>query len=209
MNEMAIIIAEMKKVFENDYSGHDAWHSLRVNRVALKLAETEQCDKRLIAIASLLHDVDDAKLFTNDNYQNAKRIMTLANVDDNTAHKVIRIIKQVPFKGTESKIPDTIEGKIVQDADRLDAMGAIGIARTFAYSGAKGRDIYNPAILPMLNQNAGKHTRNNGTAVDHFYEKLFLLKNMMNTKQAREIAEKRDLFMREYIAEFLHEWEEL
>ena len=154
----------------------------------------------------MLHDVDDPKLFENSNHENAKRIMYGAKIDDNTCKKVIRIIEQVSFKGIDSVVPDTIEGKIVQDADRLDAMGAIGIARAFAYGGAKGRNMYDPDMMPLLNLNQEEYINNKGTTVNHFYEKLFSLKEMMNTACAKEIAEKRDMFMREYISEFMNEW---
>lgn len=207
MDEVEVIISEIEKIFEKDSSGHDVWHSLRVYNVALKIAETEYCNKRVIAIAALLHDVDDPKLFENTNYQNARRIMNLANIDDCTKQHVISIIRQVSFMGTGSVVPDTIEGKIVQDADRLDAMGAIGIARAFAYGGAKGREMYDPDMLPLVNFSQEEYVNNKGTTINHFYEKLFVLKNMMNTNRAREIAEKRDLFMHEYLSEFLNEWE--
>lgn len=206
MDEIELIINEIKKIFENDSSGHDAWHSLRVYNVALKIADTEICDKRVIAISALLHDVDDPKLFENNDFENARRVMCRANIDKDTIQNVIGIIKQISFKGVDSVVPDSIEGKIVQDADRLDAMGAIGIARAFAYGGAKGRNMYDPDMLPLLNLNQEEYLNNRGTTVNHFYEKLFSLKNMMNTDCAKEIAEKRDLFMHEYLNEFMDEW---
>lgn len=207
MNEIDLIIAEIHKIFANDCSGHDVWHSLRVYSIAMKIAGTEQCDKRIVAIAALLHDVDDRKLFENDNYQNARRIMSLAEVEEYAVQRVIQIIEQISFKGIDSEIPDTIEGKIVQDADRLDAIGAIGIARAFAYGGAKARKMYDPNILPALHLDREEYFGNRGTVVNHFYEKLFLLKDMMNTAYAKEIAEKRGLLMHKYIEEFLAELE--
>lgn len=207
MDEIEFIINEIKKIFENDSSGHDVWHSLRVYNVALKIADTELCNKRVIAIAALLHDVDDPKLFESDNHQNAIRIMNLAHIDEDTRLQVIKIIEKVSFKGIDSEVPDTIEGKIVQDADRLDAMGAIGIARAFAYGGAKGRSMYDPNMFPVLSLDQEEYVNNKGTTVNHFYEKLFSLKNMMNTDCAKKIAEKRDLFMHGYISEFMDEWE--
>lgn len=206
MNEIQLIISEIKGIFENDYSGHDIWHSLRVYKVALKIADTEKCNKRLVAIATLLHDVDDPKLFDNDNYENAEKIMKRTGVDSNTVTQVFAIIEKVSFKGIDSEVPDTIEGKIVQDVDRLDAMGAIGIARAFAYGGAKGRIMHNPDMPPLQVINHKEYVNNKGTTVNHFYEKLFSLKSMMNTDCAKAMAEKRDLFMHEYICEFLNEW---
>lgn len=209
MEEIEVIISEIKKLFEYDFSGHDFWHTLRVYKVALKIADTEECDKRVISIAALLHDVDDPKLFSSKDHNNAMKIMKLACIDDITISRVINIIENVSFKGTESIAPDSIEGKIVQDADRLDALGAIGIARAFAYGGAKGRVMYDPDLKPLQDISHGEYLNNKGTTVNHFYEKLFRLKGMMNTECARELAEKRDLFMREYICEFLNEWTEI
>lgn len=207
MNEIDVIISEIKIVFENDSSGHDAWHSLRVYNAAMKIAESEHCDEKIVAIAALLHDVDDPKLFKNKEHQNATKIMRLVDIEDRVVKQVIEIIEQVSFKGTDSVVPNTIEGQIVQDADRLDAMGAIGIARAFAYGGAKGRNMYDPDMLPLLDLNQEEYINNKGTTINHFYEKLFSLKNMMNTNRAKEIAEKRDRFMHEYLTGFLDEWE--
>lgn len=207
MNEIERIIVEIKKIFENDSSGHDVWHSLRVYKASIKISDTEDCDKTVVAVAALLHDVDDPKLFNNDNHQNARRIMSLVNIDENMTKQIINIIEQVSFKGIDSVVPDTIEGKIVQDADRLDAMGAIGIARAFAYGGAKGKSIYDPDLLPLMVIKQEDYISNKGTTINHFYEKLFSLKNMMNTEYAKKIAEKRDKFMREYITKFYDEWE--
>lgn len=120
---------KLKKVFENDFSGHDFWHTLCVYKAAVKIADTEQCDKRVISIAVLLHDVDDPKSFSNQNHNNAVKIMRRACVDNITIMRAIEIIENVSFKGTESTVPGSIEGKIVQDADRFDALGAIGITR--------------------------------------------------------------------------------
>ena len=202
------ILNRVKRVFDGDCSGHDYWHSFRVYKNAIKISQIETCDKTVVAIAALLHDVDDIKLFDTNNYSNARNIMDEADIDIAVQERVIDIIKEISFRGSESVIPSTIEGKIVQDADRLDAMGAIGIARTFAFGGNKNRCIYDPDILPETNMNAEKYINNEGSSINHFYEKLFYLKNMMNTKMAKEIAESRDKYMRDYLEEFLKEWNE-
>lgn len=199
---------QIKKLFKDDTSGHDYWHSFRVYKTALKIAENESCDKDIISLAALLHDVDDVKLFPDVQYGNARRIMEDAGVEEKVAEQVGDVISCVSFKGNESVVPETLEGKIVQDADRLDAMGAIGIARCFAYGGNRGRKLYDPEILPELDMDAQVYLQNEGTSVNHFYEKLFRLKDMMNTEQARKIAEERDRFLHQYLELFLKEWNE-
>ena len=207
MKELEIIKNGIKELLENDASGHDYYHSLRVYKNAMKIADKEKCNKRMVALASLLHDVDDVKLFDSEDYENAKKIMQSAQVDEDTIEKVVEIIKTVSFRGRESIVPDTIEGKVVQDADRLDAIGAIGIARAFAYGGNKERCMYDPNVPICFDMDANEYIENEGTTINHFYEKLFKLKDMMNTETAKEIARNRDEFMREYIKRFLDEWE--
>ena len=138
------LIEYIKKKFEGDSSGHDVHHSIRVYRNALKLAKDYRCDEELIMMAALLHDVDDFKLFKTSNYENARKILAQCNIEESRIEAVIEIISTVSFKGTNTKTPSTIEGKIVQDADRLDAIGAIGIARAFAYGGSRGNTMYDP-----------------------------------------------------------------
>ena len=154
-------------------------------------------------LAALLHDVDDVKLSpeTHDTKKNAVRFMKNSGVDDKVIASVCKIIDEVSFAGTDSVVPSTLEGKCVQDADRLDAIGAIGIARTFAYGGSKGRRIHDPDIKPMTNMN------HNSTSINHFYEKLLLLKDMMNTETAKKMAMHRQAVMKEYLVEFMAEWE--
>lgn len=192
----------------NDYSGHDYWHSLRVLNNAEKIAKTEQCDAYIVMIAALLHDADDRKVFETTDYENARRIMSDCHLTENTMDTVIDIIKEVSFKGTETISPKSIEGKIVQDADRLDAMGAIGIARAFAYGGNHNRAIHIPDCQPNINMNETEYRNNDGTTINHFYEKLLLMKDMMNTDCAKSIAWKRDRYMREFLKEFYDEWNE-
>lgn len=199
----------IKNVFSGDSSGHDFYHTVRVYKLATQIAEHEKADVKTVQLAALLHDVDDIKL-SPDTYsekKNAVSFMTAGNVDRKTIEAVCKIIDSVSFVGTDSVIPETIEGKCVQDADRLDAMGAIGIARTFAYGGSKGRAIYDPEIKPKTGMNKEEYRNNeNSTSINHFYEKLLLLESMMNTSEGRRLAKRRMAVMQEFLDEFIAEW---
>lgn len=200
----------VKQIFADDCSGHDYHHTMRVYRLAVQIAEQEKADMLIVQLAALLHDVDDVKLSpeTHDTKKNAVDFMRSKGVDDKIIDNVCKIIDEVSFAGTDSVIPNTIEGKCVQDADRLDAMGAIGIARTFAYGGSKGRKMYDPDIQPLKNMNKEEYRQNqNSTSINHFYEKLLLLKGMMNTETAKTLAEHRHAVMEMYLEEFVAEWE--
>ncbi len=201
-----MICTELKQLFAQDHSGHDYWHTLRVHRNAQKIADGEACDRQIVMLAALLHDADDVKLFHTQNYENARRIMNRAGVSQDIQEKAIAAIRTVSFKGTDSVTPDTIEGKIVQDADRLDALGAIGIARTFAYGGSRGRAMHDPDESPNLHMNAETYAKSQGTSINHFYEKLLLLKDQMNTKTAKTMAEHRHQYMQDFLNEFFEEW---
>ena len=184
--------------------------SMRVYHLAMRIAEQENADMLIVQLAALLHDVDDVKLSpeTHDTKKNAVRFMKNSGVDDKVIASVCKIIDEVSFVGTDSVVPSTLEGKCVQDADRLDAIGAIGIARTFAYGGSKGRRIHDPDIKPMTNMNKADYNQNhNSTSINHFYEKLLLLKDMMNTETAKKMAMHRQAVMKEYLVEFMAEWE--
>lgn len=197
-----------KKFFERDFSGHDYYHSMRVYNIARIIAEQENANIDIVSLAAILHDVDDRKL-SPDTYitkANAVKFLQKENVSDTMISRICSIIQEVSFQGNDSITPTTIEGKCVQDADRLDALGAIGIARTFAYGGNHNRAIYHPEISPMIGMTAVNCQTHISTSIDHFYEKLFLLKDMMNTECARNIAEKRERYMKEYIEEFMLEW---
>lgn len=196
-------------LFENEFSGHDCFHTLRVLSAAEKLAHEEGADVFTVSLAALLHDVDDRKL-SSETYRNKERaagFMQIEGVDRATADNVIAIIDEVSFKGSDSVIPASIEGKCVQDADRLDALGAIGIARTFAYGGSRGRKLYDPAIPPQVGMTGEQYYKSESTSLNHFYEKLFLLSSMMNTESAKKLAREREGFMKAFVAEFLAEWE--
>lgn len=201
------LLAAVKALFAGESSGHDAAHSIRVYRTAMRIAAQKPCDREIVTLASLLHDADDVKLFRTENFANARRIMAECGVENARAERAIEAIRTVSFKGTDSVVPETIEGKIVQDADRLDAIGAIGVARAFAYGGAKGRAMYDPAVPPEMDMDEARYRSHEGTTVNHFYEKLFLLRERMNTAAAREIAARREAFMRAFLEEFYAEWE--
>ena len=168
--------------------GHDTAHSLRVYKNALKIAEKEAgCDLQVVSLAALLHDVDDHKIFNHENNENARAFLAGKNIPDSKIEEICSVINSVSFSKNRGKRPETIEGKIVQDADRLDALGAIGIARTFAFGGEHGRSIEE--------------------SVQHFYDKLLVLKDELNTDTAKAIAAKRHEFLETYIAELKDEIE--
>ena len=200
----------IKSIFSGDSSGHDYYHTIRVYELATKIVKQENADVKTVQLAALLHDVDDIKLSpdTHATKKNAVDFMITNKIEDERIEAVCKIIDEVSFVGIDSVVPDTIEGKCVQDADRLDAIGAIGIARTFAYGGSKGRKIYDLEIKPKIGMNKEEHQKNqNSTSINHFYEKLLLLKDMMNTTEGRKMAEHRQAVMQEFLNEFMIEWE--
>lgn len=194
-------------VFEGDSSGHDIYHTVRVHDLSRTICAQEGGDEDIVRLAALLHDVDDRKLFGDNGYANARRFMDSESIPDDLQNRICSIIGQISYKGKDSVVPDTLEGKIVQDADRMDAIGAIGIARAFAYGGSKGRAIYIPGDGPKVGMSEKEYFSNQGTSVNHFYEKLLLLKDMMNTETARKMAGSRHDFMVSYLDEFMSEWE--
>ena len=200
----------IKEIFLGDSSGHDYYHTVRVYKIATEIAKQEYADVNIVQLAALLHDVDDKKLSpeTHATKKNAVDFMTANGVDADIINIVCKIIDEVSFVGTDSAVPSTIEGKCVQDADRLDAIGAIGIARTFAYGGSRGRKIYDPDIKPRIGMSKEEYQKNlSSTSINHFYEKLLLLKDMMNTTSGKKLAEHRQAVMQEYLNEFMAEWE--
>lgn len=175
-------------LFRTNSGGHDASHSLRVYRNALLIADRESsCDRMIVALAALLHDVDDHKLFSTRNNANARAFLEQNSVLPEQIDRICEVINSVSFSQNKGKRPDTIEAEVVQDADRLDAMGAIGIARTFAYGGEHGRPLEE--------------------SVQHFHEKLLLLKDLMNTETGKNLAEKRHAFLVTYLEEYREELE--
>ena len=202
-------IEYIKSFFAFDYTGHDFEHSMRVYRTAVKLATLEGGDMFITSLSALLHDIDDRKISpdTTDELSNAWNFLNAQGMDSATVDRICAVINQISFKGKDSVVPDTVEGKCVQDADRLDALGAVGIARAFAYGGAHKRVMYDPKIKPVLNMSEQEYYSAQGTTLNHFYEKLFLLKDMMNTESAKKIALEREAFMRIFVDEFLKEWD--
>ena len=211
MNKMIIndTLEFVRNTFQDDYSGHDYFHALRVYKMATRLAEEENANVTTVQLAALLHDVDDIKL-SPETYANQDRTVHFLKkhgIPEARITTICHIIGEVSFKGTDSTTPETIEGKCVQDADRLDAMGAIGIARAFAYGGNHNRVIYDPEIKPTVDMNADTYQGHVSTTINHFYEKLFQLKRLMNTDAAKRIAGQREAYMKTYISEFLDEWD--
>lgn len=199
----------VKGVFETDYSGHDYFHTFRVYKMATRIAVKEKANLEIVQLAALLHDVDDIKLSpaTHKNKARARGFLTTNNVSETTIDTICQIIDEISYKGSDSVVPQTLEGKCVQDSDRLDAIGAIGIARAFAYGGNSNRMMHNPNISPKMNMDAKEYNNHTSTTINHFYEKLFKLKDMMNTDSAKEVAQARERYMKNYISEFMDEWE--
>ena len=196
-------------MFENDFSGHDYFHTLRVYKTATRLAESEGANVHVAQLGALLHDVDDVKLSpqTHPNKDNARAFLVQNGVSSEDIERIVSIIDQVSFKGTDSVKPTSLEGECVQDADRLDAIGAIGIARAFAYGGNHNRVMYDPEEKPKLNLSGEEYRTHVSTTINHFYEKLFTLKGLLNTSSAKEIADHRENYMRAFIDEFMDEWD--
>ncbi len=197
----------IRALFEGDCSGHDYFHSVRVHDVAVTIQGTEGGDLDVIRLSALLHDADDRKLFDSEDYGNARGFMDRNLVPSDVQEKVIHVISQISFKGKDSVVPDTLEGRIVQDADRLDAIGAIGIGRAFAYGGSRSRPMHLLGQGFLEDTDAETYYSHENTTINHFYEKLLLLKDMMNTPTARDMAEGRHRFMESFLEEFYAEWE--
>jgi len=198
----------IRELLEGEGSGHDWWHIHRVRNNALNISKAYQANVFIIEMAALLHDIADHKLHNGDEEigpRKAAEWMDYLKIPEKDQERILQIMEEVSF--SKGKTPSTLEGKIVQDADRLDAIGAIGIARTFAFGGFKKREIYNPEIPPVKYTSLEDYKKNTNPTLNHFYEKLLLLKEMMNTEEAKKIAEKRHVFMETYLNQFYSEWE--
>lgn len=201
----------VKNKLSGEASGHDWWHIFRVwNNAKLILKTEKNADRFTVELASLLHDISDWKFNNGDTTVGpkiAKEFLKSIDVEEKTISQVCEIISTISFKGANVKTPmKTLEGEIVQDADRLDAIGAVGIARTFAYGGYSGNEMYNPEIKPAIHNCFEDYKKNKGTTLNHFYEKLLLLKDRMNTKSAKQIAQNRHSYMENFLTQFIDEW---
>lgn len=201
----------VKNTLLGESSGHDWWHIYRVWNNAKLIGKKENADVYVVELSSLLHDIADWKFHDGDDSVGprvAREWLESLKVEEPTVYHVCDIIKTLSFKGANVKSEmKSLEGKVVQDADRLDAVGAVGIARAFAYGGSKGREMYNPEIKPKLHNSFEEYKSSKGTTVNHFYEKLLLLKDLMNTETAKLLAEERHRFMEEFLKEFYREWD--
>lgn len=194
----------------DDATGHDWWHTDRVVRIALRIAEDEGADAVVVELAALLHDLEDWKLAGGDATaapRAARALLERLGADASIVDQVCEIVAGVSFKGAGVPTPmRTIEGKVVQDADRLDAIGAIGIARVFAYGASAGRAIHDPDFVPRAHSSFEEYKSAPSPSIAHFYEKLLLLKDRMNTSTGRRLAQNRHAFMEEYLRRFYSEW---
>ena len=197
----------VKEKFENEFSGHDYFHTLRVFNMATRIAKEEGARLEIVQLASLLHDVDDRKISpeTHETQANAREFLSLNGLDDENVELICQIIREISFGANDTR-PTTLEGECVQDADRLDAIGAIGIARAFAYGGNHQRLMYHPEIKLSLNMTKEEYRKSESTTINHFYEKLFKLTSLMNTETAIQIAKEREAYMKDFVLKFLDEW---
>ncbi|NIJ46064.1 uncharacterized protein FHR24_002542 [Wenyingzhuangia heitensis] len=204
-------IAFVKEQLKNAEGGHDWFHIERVYKNTLLIAKTENCDLEIVSLGALLHDIADSKFYNGDEQVGprvATRFLKSENVKDEVINHVVKIIENISFKGGKEKQTfASVELNVVQDADRLDAIGAVGIARAFNYGGFKNRAMYNPEIAPNLNMTKEEYKKSTAPTINHFYEKLLLLKNKMNTKTGKQIANQRHQFMELYLEQFYKECE--
>lgn len=202
---------KIKEILGNDGAGHDWWHILRVVKLAQQINKKEKAEPFIVELAAWLHDIADHKYHNGDHRvgpKEARKWMESQDLDEEVIVKVETIVKEISYKGAEVSTPMTsLEGRIVQDADRLDAIGAIGIARTFAYGGSRNRLMYDPEQKPELHTDFEKYKSSTAPTINHFYEKLLLLKDRMNTDTGRELAASRHSYMESFLEQFYIEWE--
>ena len=212
MDKQSIInqtVLFVKETLSNAEGGHDWWHIYRVWNNAKLINKSEKANSFIVELGALLHDIADSK-FNNGNEEigpeKAKSFLQSIQVDSAIINEILEIIKNISFKGGNFNTTyKSLELDVVQDADRLDAIGAIGIARTFNYGGFKNREMYNPNIPPVLNMSKEEYKNSNAPTINHFYEKLLLLKDRMNTKTGKKLSEKRHLLMISFLEEFYSE----
>ena len=204
-------IAFVKNELATAEGGHDWFHIERVYKNALLLSKNEMVDELIVSLTALLHDIADSKFHNGDESigpKKASEFLSKLNVDKGIIQQVVEIISGMSFKNSiDGKTQErSIEFQVVQDADRLDAIGAIGIARCFNYGGFKNRKLYDPDIAPNLNMTKEEYKKSDAPTINHFYEKLLLLKDKMNTKTGKQIAKERHAFMESYLKQFYEEW---
>lgn len=208
---LTAVSAMVQQEFTGESSGHDWCHIERVWKMAKRLSIEENSDTFVVELAALLHDIADWKFHNGDKSIGSKRareILASLDVEPKTINEVAGIIEKIGFLGAKAEHPElSLEGKIVQDADFLDAIGALGIARTFAYGGNQQKPMHTPEISPVLHQTKEEYVKNQSSTINHFYEKLLLLKERMHTKTAKRLAEERHAFMKNFLNEFFLEWE--
>lgn len=216
MNNSELIIktiAFVKEKLNDAEGGHDWFHIERVYKNALLIANDTNCDLTIVQLGALLHDIADSKFYNGDETigpKTARLFLESENVSEDIILHVVNIIENISYKGGNfEKKFSSVELDVVQDADRLDAIGAIGIARAFNYGGFKNRTLYNPEIAPVTNMTKEEYKKNNAPTINHFYEKLLLLKDKMNTEKGKQIASERHHFMELFLAQFYAEWEGL
>jgi len=200
----------VKKELAGAESGHDWWHIFRVWKLAVRIAKKEKADLLVVNLGALLHDIADAKFHNGDETVGPKKaeiFLQSQNLSEEIISKTLNIIRYVSFKNRHDKPAyNSLELQIVQDADRLDALGAIGVARAFSYGGFKNREMYNPDIPPNPHMSNAEYKKSKSTTINHFYEKLLLLREMMNTKTGKQLAAERHRFMEQFLKEFYAEW---
>lgn len=200
----------VKQKLEGAEAGHDWFHIERVWKLSKKIAEDEECNHDVVELSALLHDIADPKFHNGDEtlaLKVSREFLESQDTPEDVIEKVLFVIKNISFKN-RSEVPQNlpIELKIVQDADRIDAIGAIGVARTFNFGGFKNNLMYHPDMKPQLNMSKEEYKKSNGTTINHFYEKLLLLKDLMNTETGKKIAEERHDFMLLFLDQFYKEW---
>lgn len=204
-------VAFVKEKLDGAEAGHDWFHIERVWKLSKKIAENEKVDSEVLELGALLHDIADPKFHDGDEtlaLKISRDFLESQDVSEEIIQKVLFIIQNISFKN-RGEAPENLplELKIVQDADRLDAIGAIGIARTFNFGGFKNNLMFHPEIPPKLSMTKEEYKKNEGTTINHFYEKLLLLKDLMNTETAKKIASERHDFMLKFLEEFFKEWD--
>ena len=201
----------VKDTLSGAEGGHNWWHIFRVWQLAIQIARSEPADLFIVELGSLLHDIADPKFNGGDETvgpRKAREFLASLGVEEEVIAHVEKIVANISFKGvSHTQAFRSTELAVVQDADRLDAMGAIGIARAFNYGGYKGRELFNPHIMPVVHRTKEEYINSTSPTINHFYEKLLLLKDMMNTQTGRFMAEHRHKYMEQFLVEFQEEWQ--